>query len=275
VNVTEKELRWLDHYVKGEQNGAENDAPVELFVMGAKEWRKEKAWPPSYSRATRFFLRSEGGANSSDGNGVLSPERPAEEAPDRFDYDPANPVPTQGGGTCCNPQLLPWGAMDQRNIEQRLDVLVYSTPPFDHDIEVTGPVEVHLSASSSAQDTDWTAKLVDVAPNGFAMNLTDGILRARYRNSLAQPEPLEAGKAYEFVFSAGNTSNVFLRGHRIRLEISSSNFPRFSRNTNTGNVPEKDRDFSVAHQTVYHDRARASYILLPIRATAAASASAN
>jgi putative CocE/NonD family hydrolase len=187
---------------------------------------------------------------------------PLEEPPDRFDYDPSNPVPTHGGVTCCNPLLMPWGAMDQREIESRDDVLVYSTPPLESALEVMGPVEVHLFASTTARDTDWTAKLVDIAPNGFAMNLTDGILRSRFHKSTERPELLEPGKVYSFVVDAGSTSNVFLKGHQLRLEISSSNFPRFSRNTNTGNVPEKDSSFRVAHQTIFHDAARASCILL-------------
>lgn len=264
VDVREKYLRWLDHYVRGEANGAERDSPVEIFVMGSKEWRNEQSWPPANARPTLYFLHSAGKANSAAGDGALSGGTPEGEAPDRFDYDPSDPVPTRGGGNCCSPQLIPWGPMDQREVEKRQDVLVYSTSPLEEKLEVTGPVEVHLFASSSARDTDWTAKLVDVAPDGSAMSLTDGILRARFRQSFEQSELLEPGKAEEFVIQAGSTSDLFLKGHRIRLEISSSNFPRFSRNTNTGNIPEKDRRFMVAHQTVYHDRARASYVRLPV-----------
>jgi len=233
--------------------------------MGAKEWRKEQSWPPAETRPTLYFLHSGGKANGATGDGVLSSGAPEDEAPDRFDYDPANPVPTRGGGNCCSPQLLPWGPMDQREVEARRDVLAYSTPPLDKKLEITGPIEVRLFASSSARDTDWTVKLADVAPDGFAMNLTDGILRARFRQSFERSELLEPGKVEEFVIHAGSTSNLFLTGHQIRLEVSSSNFPRFSRNTGTGNVPEKDRSFVVAHQTVYHDRARASYVRLPVR----------
>ncbi len=261
-----KELRWLDHYVKGVPNGAENDLPVEIFAMGSKEWKKEKTWPPAGTKPLRLFFHSHGKANSVQGEGVLSAESPGDEQSDRFDYDPADPVPTMGGGTCCDPALMPWGPLDQRKIEERNDVLVYSTPPLDHDLEAAGPVEVHLFASSSARDTDWTAKLVDVAPAGFAMNLTDGILRARFRRSFERPELLEPDKIYEFVVNSGNTDNVFLRGHRLRLEISSSNFPHFSRNTNTGNVPEKEANYLTAHQTVYHDRERASFLLLLVNA---------
>ncbi len=266
IDLREKYLRWLDHYVKGVPNGAERDSPVEIFVMGSREWRKEPSWPPAEIRPTLYFLHSSGKANSASGDGALSGGVPEDEPPDRFEYDPANPVPTHGGGNCCSPQLLPWGPMDQREVEARRDVLVYSTPPLEENLEVTGPIEVRLFASSSARDTDWTAKLVDVAPDGFGMNLTDGILRGRFRQSFERSELLEPGKVEAFVIQAGSTSNLYLKGHRIRLEISSSNFPRFSRNTNTGNVPEKDRSFVVARQTVYHDRAHASSVTLPVRA---------
>jgi putative CocE/NonD family hydrolase len=275
VDVRAKSLRWLDHYVRGKPNGAEEEPPVEIFTMGVKEWRSEAAWPPADTAPTKFFLHSKGRANTAGGDGALSAAAPGDEPPDHYDYDPANPVPTTGGGTCCNPVLIPWGAMDQRRIENRKDLLVYTTSPLEQDLEVTGPVEVHVFASSNAPDTDWTAKLVDVAPDGFAMNLTDGILRARFRRSLERPELLTPGEVYEFVVQAGNTSNVFRKGHRIRLEISSSNFPRFSRNTNTGRQPEKDASFAVARQTVYHDGARPSHVILPVRRGANYSAVAK
>ena len=184
---------------------------------------------------------------------------------EKLTQNPKDANDTLGGGTCCSPEQIPWGAMDQREVEKRSDVLVYTTEPFQQDFRVAGPVEVHLFAATSARDTDWTAKLVDVDPQGFAMNLTDGILRARYRQSFTRPELLQPGKAYEFVIDAGNTCMTFLKGHRLRLEISSSNFPHYSRNTNTGNVPEKDVTFSVAHQTVYHDQARASYLQVDVK----------
>lgn len=275
IDVRARGLRWLDHYVRGEQNGADAEPPVEIFTMGANVWRSEAAWPPPHTLPTKFFLHSNGRANAAQGDGTLSSASPDDEPPDNYDYDPADPIPTTGGGTCCNPVLIPWGAMDQRRIDNRKDVLIYTSSPLEADLEVTGPVEVRLFASSSAPDTDWTAKLVDVAPDGFAMNLTDGILRARFRKSFARPELLNPGKVYEFVVQAGNTSNVFRKGHRIRLEISSSNSPRFSRNTNTGRQPEKDSGFSVARQTVYHDRARPSSVILTVRRGADYSAVAK
>lgn len=264
IDLSGKELRWLNHYVKGEQNGAETEAPVQLFTMGIDQWKDYKSWPPSGVKMIDYYFHSDGTANTAAGNGLLSTAKPDQEKPDEFTYDPANPVPTNGGSICCFPQISQWGPLDQQKIESRDDVLVYSTPPLEQDVEVTGPVTVHLFASTSARDTDWTAKLVDVSPEGFAMNLTDSILRARYRNSFARPELLQADKTYEYIIPIGNTSNVFKKGHRIRLEISSSNFPRFSRNTNTGGQPEKDTRFIVAHQTAYHDAAHTSYVVLPV-----------
>jgi putative CocE/NonD family hydrolase len=158
-----------------------------------------------------------------------------------------------------------WGVRDQRPVEERSDVLVYTTAPFPHDVEAAGPVTVHLFAASDARDTDWTAKVVDVSPSGYAMNLTDAILRARYHRSFEHPELLTPGEVYEFTINVGYTDNVFLKGHCLRLEISSSSFPAFSRNTNTGNQPEKDTQFKVAHQTIYHGPARASYLELHMR----------
>src|SRR5208282_3095110 len=157
-------------------------------------------------------------------------------AADRFTFDPRDPAPTRGGAVCCNPRVFPWGPMDQRPVERRADVLVYTSRPLKRDLEAIGPVKVVLYISTSAKDTDFTAKLVDVFPDGAARNLTDGILRLRYRNSLDKPEPAKQGEIYSIAVDAGVTGNVFLKGHRIRVEISSSNFPRFDRNPNTGGV---------------------------------------
>jgi putative CocE/NonD family hydrolase len=174
-------------------------------------------------------------------------------------------VPTQGGAVCCNPKVFPWGPMDQRKVETRTDVLVYTTPVLKKPVEVTGPIRVVLYASTSAPDTDFTAKLVDVFPDGYARNLTDGILRLRYRESLEKPSPPAIpSQPYQFTVDAGVTSNVFLKGHRIRVEISSSNFPRFDRNPNTGRPIGEETELRNATQTIYHDRQRASYVLLPI-----------
>ena len=174
------------------------------------------------------------------------------------------PVPTRGGGNCCDPHLVPWGAYDQREIEARSDVLVYTTEPLQHDLEVTGPVVLKLFASTDCRDTDFTAKLVDVFPDGRAINLTDGILRGRYRSGTDRQELLVPGEIYEFTVDLWVTSNVFRAGHRIRLDISSSNFPRFDRNPNTGNPFGLDAELRTAHQTVYHDGARPSRLILPV-----------
>lgn len=263
VDLRAKEIRWLDYYIRGIKNGAENDPRIEVFVLGQNAWKAEQNWPPSNIRV-KYFLHSLGHSNTLHGDGRLSVNKPTNEAPDRYRYDPGNPVPTHGGGNSPNSKPTIWGAMDQRSVEARNDVLVYTSAPFPSDFEVAGPVTVHLFASSSARDTDWTAKLVDVAPSGFAMNLTDGILRARYRSSFVHPELLQAGRAYEYTIQLGYTDTVFRKGDRIRLEISSSNFPRFSRNTNTGNQPEKDPGFVSAQQTVFHDPSHASYLELPV-----------
>jgi hypothetical protein len=173
-------------------------------------------------------------------------------------------VPTRGGPLCCDAQGEPPGAFDQRTAENRDDVLVYTTPPFEQDTEVTGPVRLELYASSSAVDTDFTGRLVDVWPNGYAQNLTEGILRARYRDSREKAELMNPGQVYKFNLSLWSTCNVFLAGHKLRLEVSSSNFPRFDRNLNTGQEPESSARFVKATNMVYHDRAHPSALVLPV-----------
>ena len=185
-------------------------------------------------------------------------------ATDRYIFDPYDPVPTLGGAVCCNPKVFPWGPMDQRFVEQRQDVLVYTTKPLKHDLEAIGPVQAVLYVATTAPDTDFTAKLVDVFPDGSARNLTDGILRLRYRNSLDKPELGKAGEIYKVTVDAGVTSNVFLKGHRIRVEISSSNFPRFDRNPNTGGLVADAARLLKANQTVYHDNEHPSCVVLMV-----------
>ncbi len=264
LELREKELRWLDHYVRGRENGADADPAVDAFAMGANEWRSSDRWPPSGVEPTHYYLHSGGAAMTLAGDGRLMLDEPGHQPADRFEYNPADPVPTDGSGACCS-ENPPAGPIDQRGVERRKDVLVYSSAPLANAVEIAGSVVLHLFASSSAPDTDWTAKLVDVAPDGFARNLTHGILRARFRRSFEQPELLTPGEVYEFVIDAGQTWNVFLPGHRIRLEISSSNFPRYTRNTNTGRVPEKDATWHTASQAIFHDRDRPSHLVLPVR----------
>jgi putative CocE/NonD family hydrolase len=257
-------LEWYDYLFLGKQNRfADATKPVRIFVMGKNEWRDEDAWPLKRAAQTRYFLESNGSANSASGDGVLATS--AGGVADAFVYDPANPVPTVGGPLCCDATHLAAGPRDQKEVEARQDVLVYSTPPMDADLEVTGPVTLDLFAKTSAADTDFTAKLVDVAPDGTAINLTEGILRARYRESTTgAPKPITPGQVYEYKIDMWSTSNVFLKGHRIRLEVSSSNFPRFDRNLNTGKDDATDGEMVKATNTVLHDGAHPSALILPV-----------
>ncbi len=281
------QIEWFDHWLKGEPEDARrfspetwhavraevDEAPVHIFVMGVNRWRDEPGWPLARARTTALYLAGERAANSLNGGGVLQwklerakmAETSADSrVADSFTYDPRNPAPTRGGAVCCDPKIFPWGPIDQRPVEKRKDVLVYTSAPMKRDLEVTGPIRVVLYASTSALDTDFTAKLVDVFPNGEARNLTDGILRVRYRNGLEKAELAEPGKVYPLTIDAGVTSNVFLTGHAIRVEISSSNFPRFDRNPNTGRAIADDTGLKKAQQTVYHSRQYPSRVLLPV-----------
>jgi hypothetical protein len=263
-NENEIMLRWYDFLFKNVQNEFATGKPVKIFVMGTNQWREEDDWPVARTKTTKYFLHSHGAANSSRGNGSLSTAPPDSEPADKFTYDPAKPVPTVGGPLCCDADHLAAGPRDQRSVEDREDLLVYSTPPLDHDLEVTGPVRLEFFASSSAVDTDFTAKLVDVSPDGVAINLTEGILRARYRDSQSNPAPLVPGKVYPLSIDLWATSNVFRAGHRIRLELSSSNFPRFDRNLNTGELASTSTKWAVATNTILHDAAHPSALLLPV-----------
>ena len=257
-------LRFYDHVLLGEDNGFADDRPVRLFVMGENAWRREDEWPLSRAVETAYYLHSDGRANSLNGDGALSVETPGDQPSDSYVYNPVNPVPTVGGGLCCDPAFMANGAYDQRWVEGREDVLVYSTPPLSEDVEVTGPVSVTLFASSSAVDTDFTAKLVDVEPSGYARNLTDGIIRARYRNPRQPAELIAPGDIIEYTIDLWATSNLFKKGHRIRVEISSSNFPRFDRNMNTGAPIGSDVEFQPALQTIYHTPEYPSRLTLPV-----------
>ncbi len=258
------QLEWFDQWLKDKDVPLLSKPPVRIFVMGVNQWRDEAEWPPKGVRMTRYYLESGGHANSLNGDGTLTPQPVMKSLHDVFIFDPHNPVPTRGGAVCCNPQIFPWGPMDQRPVEQRSDVLVYTTPVLRDDLEVTGRIEVTLNAASTAPDTDFTAKVVDVQPNGVAINLTDGLLRARFRNSLSKPELMKPGSVVEYKIDAGVTSNVFLKGHRIRIEISSSNFPRFDRNPNTGRPIADEKELLVATQTIHHDHKHESYVTLPV-----------
>jgi len=257
-------IEWYEYLFLGKQNEFATEKPVKLFVMGKNEWRYEDSWPLQQAKATRYLLQSGGKANSVSGDGSLSQQGAPTGQPDSYVYDPANPVPTTGGPLCCDNGHLPGGPFDQQVVEARPDVLVYSTPTLESDLEVTGPVTLDLYASSSAADTDFTAKLVDVTPDGKALNLTEGILRARYRESTTEARPIVPGQIYKYTIDLWATSNVFLKGHKIRLEVSSSNFPRFDRNLNTGGNAATDSTFVKATNTVYHDAAHPSALILPV-----------
>jgi putative CocE/NonD family hydrolase len=261
-------LDWYDYLFQGKRNQFTSSTPVRIFVMGENKWRDEKAWPLERARPTRYFLDSSGKASSVSGDGALVTNAPSKKSDDRYVYDPLHPVPTVGGPLCCDTGHLAPGPRDQQPVEARPDVLVYSTPALEQDTEVTGPVTVNLYASTSAADTDFTAKLVDVAPDGFAKNLTEGILRAKYRESTSEAKLVAPGAIYEYKIDLWSTSNVFLKGHKIRLEVSSSNFPRFDRNLNTGKDPGADdnteRTAVMVTNIIYHDADHPSALELPI-----------
>jgi putative CocE/NonD family hydrolase len=260
IAIHDVELRWFDHWLKGIDTGLMREPPVKIFVMGENAWREEQEWPLARTQYTAYYLHSRGSANSLRGDGVLSPEKPAQEPADTYVYDPRDPVPTRGGNTL----VIPMGVYDQRPVEERRDVLCYTTAPLTHALEVTGPISVKLYAASSAPDTDFTAKLVAVRPDGYAQNLADGIIRARYRDSRADPSPITPGAVYEYTIDLWSTSYVFQPGCRIRVEIASANFPRFDRNPNTGHALFADAELRAATQTIFHDAARPSHIVLPV-----------
>lgn len=268
-DAEETMIRWFDHWLKDGDRAVLDTAPVRIFVMGANEWRDEEAWPLARARQTAYYLSSGGRANTLSGDGSLATGAPPQvSTPDRYTYDPANPVPTgASGGYSRTPG-------DQRQVEARQDVLVYTSAPLSEDVEVTGPLALTLWIQSSARDTDFTGKLVDVFPDGTARALADGILRARYRNGPTPPALLTPGQPTEITVDLGATSNVFKAGHRIRLEVSSSNFPRFDRNPNTGGVFGEDRETRTAEQTILHDAAHPSRLVLPIVPRAQQSAAA-
>ena len=249
-------LRWLDYWLKDIDNGVMNEPPVRLFVMGTNIWRNELEWPLARTQYTKYYMHRD----KTRASGFLDIELPGSEAPDAYDYDPHDPVPTHGGRILATVM----GPVNQAAIETRSDVLVYTTPPLAEDLEVTGPISVVLYAQSSAPDTDFTAKLVDVWPTGEAYILADGIVRARYRDTERSPTPIDREKIYRYSIDLLATSNVFEAGHSVRLEISSSNFPKYDRNLNTGQGIGDSAKIQIAHQQIFHDGLRPSHVLLPI-----------
>ena len=253
-------IGWFDYWLKGEKNSFERSEPVFLHTMGDVSWRFEKSWPLPDTNFTKYYFDSEKGANSVNGDGVLTLNMPSA-GYDEFVYDPANPVETRSGVVINPNDSL---RQSQNDVEQREDVLVYSTPVLTDSVEVTGPVKVRLWASTSAVDTDFTAKLVDVKPDGETYNLIDGIIRAKFKNGVDSCELLIPGAVYEYEINMGAVGIVFKKGHRIRVEIASSNFPKHDRNMNTGHKIGVDKEGIIARQKVFHDNMHPSYIELPI-----------
>jgi putative CocE/NonD family hydrolase len=257
---------WFDHFLKGEDNKIlENTPKVRYFTMGMNKWQTSDTWPPQGARPMTFYLSSGGKANSLEGDGALSASPPGSDAADRFVYDPMSPVPSYGGNVCCTGNAVTGGAFDQRKMEARPDILVYSTEPLKDGVEVSGPIEATLYVSSDAKDTDFTVKVIDVLPDGTAYNLDETIQRVRYREGYEKPPVwMEAGKVYKVTLSPMTTSNYFAAGHRIRIEVSSSNFPRFDRNMNTGGNNYDEVNGVVAHNAVHHSQQYPSQVTLSI-----------
>jgi predicted acyl esterase len=264
LDVMGLKLRWYDHWLKGVDNGVTDRPKVQYYLMGANRWQSADGWPIPGTRYEKLYLTSGGRANSLAGDGRLSFALPAGDHVDTFVYDPADPVPSLGGHSCCTGTDTEAGSYDQTKIEIRDDVLVYTSAPLEKGLEVTGPLEVVLQVSSSASDTDFTAKLVDVYPDGRAFNVQEGALRMRYRGGFDENLRMAPGEVYQVRLDLHVTSNYFGPGHRIRLEISSSNFPRWDRNLNTGGSNYDETEFIVARNAVYHGPDRLSYVVLPI-----------
>jgi len=251
------DVRWFDYWLKGMRNGVDRDAPVRIFVMGDNCWREEAAWPLKQAQQKALYLTGNGLANTPAGNGRLSWQRPAAEGSDRYAYDPRDPVPTlfaPGNFTC---------ATDQRPLSNRTDILVYQTEPLSARVEATGFPQVELYAASSAPDTDWVLRLIDVSPDGLARDVCMGVMRARYHNGVDKPSLIKPGKVLKYMVRMSPTSNAFLPGHRIRLDVTSSDFPNYDRNHNTAADQNADAELAVAQQQIHHGKAYPSRLILP------------
>jgi putative CocE/NonD family hydrolase len=257
---------WFDHFLKGEDNQILQKTPrVLYYTMGMNKWQKSDTWPPAGAQPLTFFLGSGGKANSLKGDGALALAAPGTDNPDGFAYDPMNPVPSFGGNVCCTGNAVTGGAFDQRKMEERADILVYTSDPLKEGTEASGPIEATLYVSSDAKDTDITVKLIDVYPDGTAYNLDETIQRLRYRAGYDKPPVwMEAGKVYKVMLQPMTTSNYFAAGHSIRIEVSSSNFPRFDRNMNTGGNNYDEAKGVVAHNAVHHSRQYPSQVTLTV-----------
>jgi uncharacterized protein len=259
LDVSGLQLRFFARHLLGEENGLDDGPPVRIFVMGSNRWREEDDWPLARARESTWYLRAGGG---------LTEEAPGDEPPDEYVYDPADPAPTIGGQTSLPARMMKMnsGPLDQSRLEERLDVLVYTSAPVEEPLEVTGPLAVVLHAATSAPDSDFVVKLTDVHPDGASIILAEGVLRVRFREGFERETLVEPDRPHEYRIDLGATSNVFLPGHRIRVLVTSSSFPRFDRNPNTGHPlgVDGEDDLRSARQTVFHDRGRASHLLLPV-----------
>ncbi|MCP4974825.1 MAG: CocE/NonD family hydrolase [Maribacter sp.] len=266
LNYDEQIYAWFDLWLKGEQNNFKERTPrVQYYTMGSNKWQSSETWPPSNAEMKTYFLQSGGKANSLFGDGKLKINKPGkEDNADTFSYDPMNPVASYGGNVCCTGNAVKGGSFDQQIMETRNDILVYTTDPLKEGVEVTGSIEATLYVSSDARDTDFTMKLIDVYPDGSAYNLDETIQRVRYRDGFEKEVFMEKGKVYKVDLSPMSTSNYFKKGHRIRIEISSSNFPRFARNLNTGGNNFDEKEGVVAENKVHHSNKHPSQIRIPI-----------
>ncbi|WP_421946406.1 CocE/NonD family hydrolase [Phaeodactylibacter xiamenensis] len=266
LNYDELIYGWFDYWLKDDKSKDPAQMPrVRYYTMGSNQWQTAETWPPQSAEMTTFYLDSEGQANSLFGNGVLTTQMPdAADQPDAFTYDPMNPVPSVGGNVCCTGGAIDGGAFDQQELEARQDILVYTTPPLEEGVEISGFIETTLYVSSDAKDTDFTVKLIDVYPDGRAYNLDETIQRVRYREGYDKEVLMENGEVYKVDLTPMSTSNYFEKGHRIRIEVSSSNFPRFTRNLNTGGNNWDETEGVKARNQVHHSAAYPSQIRLPI-----------
>lgn len=260
IDMNSYQLKWFDRWLKGYDNGVDKEAQVDIFVMGDNKWREESEWPLKRTKWTKFYLNSGGRANSRFGDGSLQQHISEKNVSDHYKYDPSNPVPFIT-------ELLSHqigGPDDYSSIERRDDVLVYSTGQLESDVEVTGPITAEIYASTDREDTDFMVKLLDVHPNGYVQRLTDGMVRGRFRNGMEAPELLKPDEIYKFDIDCWNTSHVFKKGHQIRIEVSSSAFPKYDRQLNTGDILGVTSDMVTASQTIYHDQSHPSNIILPV-----------
>ena len=266
LNYDEQISLWFDHFLKGEKNNFENKIPrVQYYTMGINKWQQSETWPPKGVTYQTYFLGSKGNAQTMYGNGTLSLSKNSKpEGKDSFVYDPMNPVKSYGGGVCCTGNAVQGGSFDQRIMETRADILVYTSQPLEQGIEVSGFIEAHLYVSSDVKDTDFTVKIIDVYPDGRAYNLDETIQRARYRDGYDKEVFMDKGKVYKVTLSPMSTSNYFKKGHRIRIEVSSSNFPRFARNLNTGGNNYDEKTGVVATNNIHYSENYPSQIRIPV-----------